>query len=201
MQSIASFLRKVRRSLILPLLFAWRGHRLQWQARLYRGKVSLGQQITIQHPVRFQGRGRLVIANGVSLGFELAGASNIPILLQPREPEAEIILEEGCVVMNGCELIARTSIRVGRRTLIGPHTWITDADFHGLAPELRHTPGKSSPVIIEENVWIGAKAVILKGVRIGSNAVVAAGCVVSKDVPPGMIVAGNPMKIIGNVDA
>ena len=186
---------------ILPLLFAWRRRKLHWQAWLYRGEVHIGRNVSILHPVRFQGRGRLVIADGVSLGFELAGAPNAPILLQPREPGAEIILEEKCAIMNGCELIARTSIRVGQRTLIGPHTWITDADFHGLAPELRHTVGKTSPVVIEENVWIGAKVVILKGVRIGKDAVVAAGCLVPKDVPDGMIVAGNPMRVIGSVDA
>jgi len=125
----------------------------------------------------------------------------MPILLQPREPGTEIILGEKCAVMNGCELIARTSIRIGERTRIGPQTWIVDADGHGIAPELRHTPGKTKPVIIEENVWIGTKVIILKGVRIGANAIVAAGCVVSKDVPADAIVGGNPMKVIGSVYA
>lgn len=201
MQSILVILRKIRRSFVLPLLYAWRGRKLQLSAYLYRGEVLLGRRIAFQHPVLFQGRGKLVIQDGVSLGFDLAGAPGKPILLQPREPGAEIILGENCAVMNGCELIARTSIQIGNKTLIGPHTWIADADFHGLTPELRHTAGKTSPVVIEENVWIGAKVVILKGVRIGKDSVVAAGCVVSKDVPPGTIVAGNPMKIVGSINA
>lgn len=181
------------------MLFVWRRVRLQGQAKLYRGKVHIGRNVGFGHPVTFQGRGCLVIEDDVSLGFQQGGALHAPILLQPREPESQIVLEKGCAVMNGCEIIARTSIRVGRRTLIGPYTWITDADFHDIAPELRHTPGKSSPVIIEENVWIGARVIILKGVKIGSNAVVGAGCVVSIDVPEGTIVAGNPMRIIGSV--
>lgn len=200
MQFILSILRKIRRLLFLPLLFSWRSRKLRWAVWLNRGGIVLGHQVKIQHPVVFQGRGRLVIGNGVSLGFGLAGAPNKPILLQPREPGAEIILGEKCAVMNGCELIARTSIQIGKKTLIGPHTWIVDSDFHGIHPEIRHTPGKTSPVVIEENVWIGAKVIIIKGVNIGKNAIVAAGCVVTKDVPAGAIVAGNPMRIIGTVE-
>lgn len=199
MQSILSIMRNLRRSCFLPALYAWRARKLWCAAWLYRGKVVLGKSVSFQQPVVFQGRGRLVINDYVSLGFELAGALGTSILLQPREPGSEIILEEGCSIMNGCELFARTSIRIGPKTRIGPCTWITDSDFHGLAPDLRHTPGKTSPVVIGENVWIGAKAIILKGVHIGNDAVVAAGCVVSKDVLSGAIVAGNPMKEIGCV--
>ncbi|MOA49611.1 2,3,4,5-tetrahydropyridine-2,6-dicarboxylate N-acetyltransferase [compost metagenome] len=57
----------------------------------------------------------------------------------------------------------------------------------------------SSPVFIEDNVWIGEKAVILKGVRIGHNSIVAAGAVVTKNVPPFSIVAGVPAKVIKTV--
>jgi carbonic anhydrase/acetyltransferase-like protein (isoleucine patch superfamily) len=196
-----SMLRRIRRSFFLPVIASGQRLKLKWMARMSGGQVLCGQKISFGHPVVFQGRGRLVIEDGVSLGYGLAGAINKAILLQPREPGSEIILGKQCAVMNGCELIARTAIRVGERTLIGPHTWIVDADFHGLAPEQRYAPGKTAPVIIEENVWIGAKVIILKGVRIGANAVVAAGCVVSSDVAAGAIVAGNPMQVIGSVDA
>ena len=166
---------------------------------MYGGSVVIGQGVSIQHSVAFQGQGTLVIHDRVTLGFGLAGASQIPILLQPREQDSKIILGEECAVMNGCELIARTSIQVGKRTLIGPHTWIVDADFHGIEPHLRGTPGKTAPVVIEDDVWIGAKVIILKGVHIGQGAIVAAGCVVSKDVTAGAVVAGNPMRTIGTV--
>jgi acetyltransferase-like isoleucine patch superfamily enzyme len=57
-------------------------------------------------------------------------------------------------------------------------------------------PLKTAPVIIEDNVWIGMNAVILKGVTIGENSVVAAGAVVSKSVPANVVVAGNPAVIV-----
>ncbi|MFZ3071584.1 MAG: acyltransferase [Anaerolineaceae bacterium] len=169
-------------------------------AWVYRGEVVIAKNVCIQHPVVYQGRGKLLIGNNVSLGFNLAGSLGNPILLQPREQNAEIILGENCAIMNGCELIACKTITIGKNTLIGPSTIIYDSDFHGVSPEQRNTPGKSAPVVIEENVWIGARTIILKGVHIGANAVIAAGCVVSNNVPAGMIVAGNPMSVVGSVN-
>lgn len=166
---------------------------------MYGGCVVIGKNIKVEHPTIFQGRGKLVLQDGAWLGFGLAGAKTNPILLQPREAGSEIILEKNCAVMNGCELVARKSIRIGAHTRIGPQTLIYDSDFHEVHPELRHHTGKTEPVVIEENVWIGSRAIILKGVRIGRDAVIAAGCVVSRDVPAGSMVAGNPMSVIGEV--
>jgi acetyltransferase-like isoleucine patch superfamily enzyme len=92
----------------------------------------------------------------------------------------------------------RTEIHAGQRVEIGEKcmiAWdcvIMDRDYHSVAGEVE----KTKPVIIEDNVWIGCKAIILKGVRIGKNAVVAAGAIVTKDVPPYAIVGGNPAKVI-----
>ena len=69
---------------------------------------------------------------------------------------------------------------------------LTDYDYHSLS---MNTP-KSKPIIIQDDVWIGRRAIILKGVTIGEGAVVAAGSIVTKDVPPHTLVAGNPAKII-----
>jgi maltose O-acetyltransferase len=60
----------------------------------------------------------------------------------------------------------------------------------------RYTLVESDPVIIGDNVWIGERAIILKGVNIGDNAIVAAGSVVTKSIPNNSLVAGNPAKII-----
>jgi acetyltransferase-like isoleucine patch superfamily enzyme len=58
---------------------------------------------------------------------------------------------------------------------------------------------KHAPVVLEEDVWVGANAMILKGVTVGRASIVGAGAVVTKDVPPNSIVAGNPARIIGEV--
>ncbi|MBN4056316.1 hypothetical protein JYT20_01205 [Rhodothermus sp. AH-315-K08] len=69
-----------------------------------------------------------------------------------------------------------------------------DCDFHGV--ENRASPGKTSPIVIEDDVWLATRATILRGVRIGRGAVVAAGAVVTKDVEPYTLVAGVPAKQI-----
>jgi maltose O-acetyltransferase len=176
------------RVLLLRLMAWWNG-----------GRCRVGRSVRIKHPARFQGRGTLILSNHVTLGYRLAGAAGMPIVLQPREPEAVISVAEHAAVMNGCELIARIQIAIGANCRIGPHTLVYDSDFHGLSPDRRDEAGKSAPVVIGENVWIGSRAMILKGVSIGRDAVVAAGSVVTKDVPQGCIVAGNPAKQVGTV--
>ena len=176
-----------------------RRQNLYWQAFRHRGRVDISRDVTCRHPVVFQGHGQLVVKSGVEFGFRMSGAINTPILLQPREAGSSIVIGSGSRIMNGCELIARTMIELGSHCLVGAQVVILDADFHGIEPDAREQIGATSPVTIEDNVWIGTRAIILKGAHIGKDAVVAAGCVVTKDVPAGAIVAGNPMRIIGSV--
>ena len=68
-------------------------------------------------------------------------------------------------------------------------------DAYDLAPEKRHIP-HPAPIQFENNVWIGAVAVVTKGVTIGDNSVLAAGAVVTRDIPPNVIAAGVPAKVL-----
>ena len=106
------------------------------------------------------------------------------------------------VGMSGSTISCSTNVVIGHGTLIGSGAMIMDSDFHPLQPEHREEPQlvKMAPVRIGENVLIGARSIILKGVNVGDGAVVGAGAVVVKNVPPLKIVGGNPAKIIGNVD-
>ncbi len=91
---------------------------------------------------------------------------------------------------------------IGNRVLIGSGALITDNDAHPVhVVPRRYSKEKigALPVVIEDDVFIGARAIILKGVHIGKGAVVGAGAVVSKDVPALSIVAGNPATIMGKV--
>jgi acetyltransferase-like isoleucine patch superfamily enzyme len=115
-------------------------------------------------------------------------------------------------LLNGALIMAEERIEIGSHCLISWNVGIADSDFHPLAPAQRLIDAKAlapfyenrpprpaletRPVIISDNVWIGMSAVILKGVSIGENSVVAAGAVVTRSVPADCVVAGNPAKIV-----
>jgi acetyltransferase-like isoleucine patch superfamily enzyme len=115
-------------------------------------------------------------------------------------------------LLNGALIMADSQIDIGSHCLISWNVGIADSDFHpidaaqrridtlALAPFYKDRPPRpaigSAPVTIKDNVWIGMNAVILKGVTIGENSIVAAGAVVSKSVPANVVVAGNPAVIV-----
>ena len=108
------------------------------------------------------------------------------------------------VGISGSTIYARDRIDIGNHTLIGVNCKIMDNDFHPLEIEARNqndfTKLKTKPVIIGENVFIGCNCIILKGTEIGAGCVVGAGSVVHGKFPENVIIAGNPAKIIGNID-
>ena len=121
---------------------------------------------------------------------------NHPVVLCTWEEGAR--LEAGAdFFMTGGTLCAAERIIIGSHVSVGANTIIVDTDFHPLDPDLRRlspAEAKSAPVVIEDNAFIGMNCLVLKGVTIGQDSVVGAGSVVTRDVPPRTIVAGNPAK-------
>ena len=115
-------------------------------------------------------------------------------------------------LLNGALIMCDDRIEIGSHCLISWNVGIADSDFHpidaaqrrldtlALAPFYSNRPPRpplrTAPVLIRDNVWIGMNALVLKGVTIGENSVIAAGAVVSKDVPPNVVVAGNPGVVV-----
>lgn len=105
------------------------------------------------------------------------------------------------VGMSNAVIVATKSITIGNNVMIGGGVTIVDSDFHSLNPAHWHTSEdeknmKSSEVIIKDNVFIGMDSIILKGVTIESNVIIAAGSVVSKNIPENQIWGGNPAVFI-----
>ena len=117
------------------------------------------------------------------------------VIVRTISDGAEIVIGRD-VGVSGCVISAAKSIHIGDRVLIGSGALIFDSDLHPLEGGIRHGRGACEPIIIEDDVFIGARAIVLKGVTIGKGAIVGAGAVVTKDVPPGARVAGNPARII-----
>lgn len=150
-------------------------------------------------------------AKGMCIGRNFAmnnGIKNNPIgCPQPCtffvDNGSEIIIGDN-VGISQTALISHCSIRIGDNVKIGGGTCVYTTDFHSLDPLVRASGDDvrdrvCKPVVIEDNVFVGAHSIILKGVTIGTNSVVGAGSVVTKSIPANEIWAGNPAKLIRKV--
>lgn len=99
-------------------------------------------------------------------------------------------------INSGTVIACANRITIGDGVAIARNVMIYDSDHHDVLDEHNNVLNHSKPIVIEDHVWIGVGAIILKGVTIGEGAVVAAGAVVTHDVPAGCMVAGNPARII-----
>ncbi|WP_347988535.1 acyltransferase [Methylomonas sp. AM2-LC] len=134
--------------------------------------------------------------------FTALGVSR-PVILRTLRPNASITIGND-TGMSGVAICAAVSIQIGANCLFGADVQIFDTDFHKItADNRRHDDNPdhiaAAPIIIEDNVFIGAGSKIMKGVRIGQNSVIGAGSIVSKDIPPNSIAAGVPAKVIANM--
>lgn len=103
---------------------------------------------------------------------------------------------EGAYINYGCSIAARKLVRIGPNCRIGTYVMITDNNFHRLEPELRDEIPESAPVILEADVWLGGRVIVLPGVTIGAGSAVGAGSVVTRDIPPRSLAVGVPAKVI-----
>ena len=184
---------EMRRRLLYPLVrmqFAWQG--ITWKP----GWRIFGRPIIQKH------RGSRIEA-GPGLVLRSWARSNPlapvhPVVLATRSADAEIVMGEECG-FTGATIVAASRITMGDRVQVGGNAQVVDTDFHPLTPEGRaadFNAGSTRPIVIEDDVFIGMNALILKGVTLGAGCVVGAGSVVSRDVPPRTIVAGNPAKVV-----
>jgi len=105
-----------------------------------------------------------------------------------KDRPARLEIGNGCSIGDRTEIHCQEKISIGDNTIIAWDCVIMDTDYHSVDGGPAHT----KPVIIGRGVWIGCRVIILKGISIGDNAIIAAGSVVTKNVPPGALVAGNP---------
>jgi acetyltransferase-like isoleucine patch superfamily enzyme len=111
----------------------------------------------------------------------------------------EIRVGRRVFINQNCTLYDLAKINIGDDVLIGPNVSII-TEGHPVAPSQRRAYVVGKPIVIERNVWIAAGATIIGGVTVGENSVVAAGSVVTKDVPPNTLVGGNPARVIRSID-
>lgn len=102
-------------------------------------------------------------------------------------------------VNQSCTLMDMGGIELGDEVMLGPNVQLITTG-HGLRPADRRTRITGAPIRIERNVWVAAGATVLHGVTVGESSVIAAGAVVTRDVPAGVLVAGVPARVVRSVD-
>lgn len=145
------------------------------------------------------GRNLVMISENL---FSAVGVSR-PCLINAIEPGARIVIGDD-VGISGASICSACSVTIGDRVMLGADVVVTDTDFHPVHTVPRRYVREgvaSAPVVIEDDVFVGMRAIVLKGVRIGAGSVVAAGTIVTSDVPPLSIVAGRPARVVGVVGA
>jgi acetyltransferase-like isoleucine patch superfamily enzyme len=111
----------------------------------------------------------------------------------------EIRVGRNVFINQCCTIYDMGGVDISDRVMIGPNVNIITTG-HPLAPSQRRAYVEAKPITIEKNVWVATGATIVGGVIVGENSVVAAGAVVTKDVPPNSLVAGVPAKVIRSLD-
>jgi acetyltransferase-like isoleucine patch superfamily enzyme len=133
--------------------------------------------------------------------FDAFAARHAPISLavNPYDGgDGEIVIGSYCVLSSGVRIRSARSVRIGDNCMLAENCYITDADWHDI--HHRIYPGKRAPVRVGNNVWLADSVTVCKGVTIGDNCIVGSGSVVTRDLEPNAIAAGNPAKVIAEID-
>ena len=158
-------------------------------------------ELALRHPAN---RGRLELGEGavfydampkLTVHGRITAGVGFHIYSTPIQPQltaeegAELKMGAGVGINHGVDIYATRSIEIGDAAMISPLVSIYDSNFH---PIDEGSATKKAPVKIGRNVWLGHGAMVLAGVEIGDHSVVAAGSIVSRDVPPRTLAAGSP---------
>ena len=143
--------------------------------------------------------GDSAIVIGKNCSFRSLASSNLigvnrRCIFSLHSKKSELIIGDNCG-FSGTVIGCFTKIVLGNNVRCGANTLITDSDWH-LDDPRSNAP---KPVFIDDNVWLGEGVKVLKGVKIGKNTLIGAGSVVVKDIPPNVIAAGNPCKVIKSI--
>ena len=166
---------------------SWAVLRAYWY---FRQATEMGAKVRVWGRPSVRNKGRMIIGNRVRLISTMATTELV------SGDDGLLEIGDGTIINYGCSIAATELIRFGTDCSIGTHVLMMDNDFHHIEPELRNERPESSPIILEDNVWVGGRAIILRGVTIGHDSVIGAGSVVARNIPPRSVAMGFPARVI-----
>jgi acetyltransferase-like isoleucine patch superfamily enzyme len=181
----------------------------QWYKKFYVSWYKLlssaevhGKPI-LNQPCLFIGQGKIFVGNNVNIGYYPSPHYfNSYCHIEARNPKSSIEIGDNSRFNNNVTIISHDNqIKIGSGVLVGMNVLIINSDFHPLQIHNRIDKNViSKPIVIGNNVFIGANSIILKGVTIGQNSVIGAGSVVTHNISSNSVVAGNPAKVIKKIN-
>ena len=158
--------------------------------------IIIGKKVSFNGYSHFSKYPSSTIIIGDNCRFNSSTTSNLiginhKCIMSTNTKNAILKIGEGCG-FSGATIGCFESITLGNNVRCGANVLITDSDWHLDDPRV----GKSKPIVIEDNVWLGYGVVVMKGVRIGENTVIGINSIVIKDIPKNVIAAGTPCKVI-----
>lgn len=152
--------------------------------KLWFYKLAFGRDFQFKGKIRFSSKADIRIRkHGKMIMEDESGISDGNIIRVTDS--GKLTLKKGANISQTCIVVCQSEINIGEYTSIGPHCAIFDHDHdyktHGL---INRNGCVAAPILIEDNVWIGSNCTILKGITIGTGSIVAAGSVITKDIPP-----------------
>lgn len=171
----------------LPLLWPALNARIQ-----LRHADRIGSRVRVVGRAKVVNQGRMTIGDRVRLDSTVAKLELVSLFGGHLEIGRNVFINYGTSIVSG------SHVKIGDDCLIGTHVMVMDCDFHRVDDKGWDTSGK--PIVLETGVWLGNRSIVLKGVTVGEGAVVAAGSVVTKDVAPHTVVAGNPARVVRRLE-
>jgi len=173
--------------------------RLVWEQML-RFRCRVGRNVQLEGMPYIYGDGNIVIGDNVRIGNRNGWIVGLKVF-----PDAQLEIGDDSVIGYLNLFSVAKSVRIGKHCVFAGEVKILDNNSHSLDFEQRRVnaalrPDEVAPVVIEDDVWLGANCTVLKGVTIGQGSVVAAGAVVTRSVPPFTVAAGNPARIIKQIE-
>ena len=197
--SIAAHGEQHRRELVRPVAAVRRTvamvkpARAALRARWFLRNAEIGSR------VRVLGRPTVVTDGSMRVGERTKLVSTVATLELVAGEGGVLDIGERGFINFGCSIVAMSRVTIGARVLIGPHCMIMDTAFHNIEPDRRLDPVEPEPITIGENVWLGARVIVLPGVTIGDDSVIGIGSVVTQDIPPGSVAVGVPARVVRTV--
>jgi acetyltransferase-like isoleucine patch superfamily enzyme len=171
--------------------------RFCWYEPLFRSQcAAVGGNFEMEWLPYIAGHGRITVGDGVRLSGKPSFAFSNRLY-----PRPEVRIGDDTFIGHDVSFNVARSVTLGRHCLLATGVRVYDFDGHPVDAARRRAkeptpPEGVAPIVIGDDVWIGTHAVILKGVTIGDRAIIGAGAVVTKDVAPDTVVAGNPARVV-----